>query len=412
MSSLPFDLSSTGDWLSGSGPSPPLRSSSSQSSRPSTEDQQLQHFLGTNWSTYMSAQHTSREVDNLKRSIDHQISHTNASIASLQRDLTRHQELVINSDIESKARCERVAAGVIEIKAFQTNIPSLQLDIAKHKEQTLKTTSELTEKLTIVQQGLNGLRDNASRDLGLAHDQYCPALEKIEFLQGELKELREEKAVLGRKMAALQIELGAVAHTQARQELQIPTDMIGFLGQILSRREELMRLLDKPSMTQPGTNPVPEQQLQNTIPVTTGARTIPGKNLQNTITVATSNSPTLELKRHDEVAPLSTSIVRRTLPATNHQISDLFNMFRRRYMTNPPRSDVAFIWEFLGSIKTTGLSEHIQESLMTIIPDLVAKKRDLRPRTDKQHILLSPRLTWPVFQRALKKVSLRSIKDH
>lgn len=92
-------------------------------------------------------------------------------------------------------------------------------------------------------------------------------------------------------------------------------------------------------------------------------------------------------------------------PASPGQdIRTLYLVFRDRYKSNPPRSDVDFIWEFISRIESPALSVHVQESLATLLPEYVTRSRDTRRKNPQRHITISRGLTWRKFREALVKI--------
>lgn len=116
---------------------------------------------------------------------------------------------------------------------------------------------------------------------------------------------------------------------------------------------------------------------------------------------AARNPPKATRKRKEPPAPQPN----RTAPPSGQELNSLLSYYRVRYKSHPPKSDVAFIWEFLDAIDDDGMSKHIQDSLVSICPEYVtAKRRDLRNRVGRRRVNIQEGLTWKNFQRILVEV--------
>ncbi|KAL2255541.1 hypothetical protein VTK26DRAFT_3162 [Humicola hyalothermophila] len=199
------------------------------------------------------------------------------------------------------------------------------------------------------------------------------------------------------RVTALEHRIASIA--QPRQGLT--EEVASFLSEILPRQDGLMRLLDKhscwdvshPNLGQPvpgaGTlrpQPPPRPGISNSLDKNENAR--PAKPTR------TPPVPPPQPQAKPPVPP----------PQTQQDIRALYLVFRDRYKASPPRSDVDFIWEFIGSIESPALSEHVQESLAALLPEYVTRSRDTRRKDPLRHVTISRGLTWRRFREALVKV--------
>ena len=119
---------------------------------------------------------------------------------------------------------------------------------------------------------------------------------------------------------------------------------------------------------------------------------------------AAKNPPKTTRKRKEPPAPQPNQ----TAPPSGQDLNNLLSYYRVRYKSHPPKSDVAFIWEFLDAIDDDGMSKHIQDSLVSICSEFVIAKRwDLRNQVGRRRVNIQEGLTWKNFQRILVKVPRR-----
>lgn len=207
-----------------------------------TKPDQLHKSLSAAWGSFLGAQQCSREVSALRRTLDEHIQATSLSIASLQRDAARQHELATTAAAESKSRIEQQVSDSKEIVALRDGLASVQQEIRQSREHASRRIAELSERVGAHRESLEDMKSVLSRDVSTVQEQYRSALEKLELLQGELRELKAEKVVAEQRLAVLECQITAMA--QARQE-QLSEEMVRFLDQVFSRREELMLSLDK-----------------------------------------------------------------------------------------------------------------------------------------------------------------------
>ncbi|KAK4242358.1 Alpha/Beta hydrolase protein [Achaetomium macrosporum] len=305
--------------------------------------------LSSAWASFLNAQHCSQEVNALRKTLHEHIQKTTLSITSLKEEATQQHD-ILSGKIEEHDVQLKEGFSVLEQKVTGDS------EIASTK------FIELSEKAVTQQEGLDALRVATCQDIRAIQDQYRSALERINLLEGELREIRAGKMASDQKLAVLECQINTM--NQAHQELS--EDMVNLLDRILSRREELMRLLDTQAYDKP------EEPVQQ-----------PTKR----------PGPSYGLPTHD-------------VPSDNptQDIRSLYLIFRDRHKANPPKSDTAFIWEFLSSIEDPTMSKHIQESLASILPEYVTASRDTRRRNPRRHVDISRGLTWRKFREALVKI--------
>jgi chromosome segregation ATPase len=224
-----------------------LRPPSSQSSLPSMErpsdslgTDSLQESLSSSWASYLSAQHGSRELSALKRSVTEQIDSVKASTRSLQQEALRHQNLVATTLSEFREQSERAASDLNRLKPLQDSLPALRQELQSHGEKSSKSFGELSDNFSALQERVDGLESLVSKDTKTAQDRYGAALKMIEFLQGELKGLTAEKIALENKLSVVERKVETMAETNR----PLPEATVEFLAGIFSRRDDLLKLLD------------------------------------------------------------------------------------------------------------------------------------------------------------------------
>ena len=250
------DTSTAVDWSPLHGGSRPLSSQSSQISTntpfEALKTDRLQSALSSSWSSYLSTQHTSRELSSLKRSFDEQVKQINGSLARVQHDLQDHEKLVSNTAAESTARSEQINSELLQLRPAKDGFSLLQHEVRSNREQTAMSISDLNSKVGALQEQVEVMSMRISQDLATAQSQYGSALDTIEFLQGEIGKLRAEREVSETKLSALERRVGEMAGN--RRELSQET--VDFLDQIMSQRSELERLM-RGTDSQPKAAPVP-----------------------------------------------------------------------------------------------------------------------------------------------------------
>ncbi|KAK5652561.1 hypothetical protein OQA88_10322 [Cercophora sp. LCS_1] len=364
-------------------------SESSQASLNTSFDQpkvgeHLQAALSSSWSEYLRAQHTTREVSNLKQHVEDQVKQIYDSVKSLQQHNTNLERFVTATAAQCKLRCDEFTSHLDLLKSLRDDFPKLQQEAISNREQIVASTSDLGGKLTDLQKRVEGLGTliSTSTLAGQAPNDKFP--EVIRALRDELKELR---TATSKKISALE---GQVKAMQASPP-QPPQDEAEFLSVLLSRRDDLMKILENSA-------PASSTQLDTEIVFDeTHAKSTPSPTSDYEPDLADASPRATTRKRKGGELEGSK---KRLAPLKSQYLSNLLAQFRQRYKDDPPASDVTFIWRFLDSIQERGLSKHVQESLMTIIPEHVTFK----PRFKKRYVRLADSLTWRDFQRALPQV--------
>ncbi|GAB1311114.1 Testis-specific serine kinase substrate [Madurella fahalii] len=359
---------------------------------------QLHKSLSAAWASFLGAQQCSRETSALRKTLDEHIQVTSLSVTSLQRDTARQHELATAAIAESNSRIEQHASDLKKMAILRDNLSALQQETNQDREHTSRKFTELSEKVVAQQESLEEMQSALSRDVGSAQEQYRSALEKVELLQGELRELRAEKAVAEQRLAALECEISTMA--QPRQ-VQLSEETAKFLDQMFSRRDALTKLLDKGDCEIP-TQYNAEAQLSGTIQEQAPARYEEGRARDR----VEDTHPTAKAKRKAEES--SATHAKRSMQLDGQDIRTLYLSFRDRYKMSPPKCDVDFVWEFINRIESPAMSRHIQESLAVMLPDYVTRNRNTRRKNPQRHINISKSITWRKFREALVKIPPQS----
>jgi FtsZ-binding cell division protein ZapB len=370
---------------------------------------QFHQSLSSAWASFLGAQHCSREVGALGKTLDEHIQQTNLAVTSLQRDTATRHDLLAAAVADSKSKIEHHVAEIKETAALRASLSTLQQEIRQDREDASRKATELAEKVDAQQEGLTGWRSAISQDITSIQKQYRQALEEVKLLQRELRETRAEKMASDQKLAALESQVDTIAQT--RQGLS--EDMVGFLEDMLCRRSDLTRLLELQSLDTPAPSMVP-RPAPMTIPLAhtpalpqevVSHEKPPAQATYASQHDSSKNSqPTAAAKRKPE-EPLQSQPKRPAPPSNpNQDIRSLYLVFRDRYKANPPSSDTAFIWEFISSIESQTMSKHIQKSLAAILPEHVTPSRDTRRKNPRRHVDISRGLTWRKFREALVKI--------
>jgi hypothetical protein len=311
---------------------------------------QFHQSLSSAWASFLGAQHCSREVAALRKTLDEHIQQTNLAVTSLQRDTATRNDLLAAAVAESKSKSkiEQHAAEIKETAILRISLSAVQQEIRHDREDASRRVTELSEKIDAQQEGLTGWRSAISKDITFMQEQYRQALEKVELLQGELRETRAEKMASDQKLAALESQVDTIAQT--RQGLS--GDMVRFLEDMLCHRSDLTRLLELRNLdipvpsTAPRPTPMdiplahtpalPQEVVSHEKPTAQTTHVSQHDNSKN-------NRPTAAAKRKPK-EPLQSQPKRPAPPSNpNQDIRSLYLVFRDRYKANPPSSDTAFI---------------------------------------------------------------------
>ena len=369
----------------------------------------LHQSLSSAWASFLGAQHCSREVDSLKKVLDQHVQQTNLSITSLQRDTATRHDLAA-SVTEAKSKIEQHAVEIRDIATLRSDFSTFQYEVAQNKDNVARKVTDLFDKAVAQQESMDGLRSTTSHDLGTIREQYRSALEKVEALQQDLEEARAERLISKHKLAALESQITAMSQTHQ----QLPTDVVNFLGEIHSYREDLMRLLDKQDLESPAQSLAPPLN-QTSIPLAqipvTPYASVPYEQTLAPIVhrdqhdTSEDDRPHTRSKRRRLEDPPQPQVRRPVSPqAPSQDMRSLYLVFRDKYKENPPKSDTVFIWQFINNIEDPAMSRHIQESLVIILSEYVKPSRDKRCKNPLKLVDISKKLTWRMFREALVKI--------
>ena len=352
------------------------------------EPDRFHQSLSSAWAGFLSAQHCTHEVNALRKALDEHVQQTSRSITACQSEASIRYDLLAADVAASNSKIQQCDA---------------RLEVASQdREDASAKVTELTNKVAAQEKGLDGVRSLASENMKTIQEQYRVALEKIEFLREELSEAHAEKLASEQKLAVLESRIAELAETRHG----VSGGRARFLDEMFSRREELLGLLDTRFPDASSTTLAPPFQVL-TIPGGSTSRfqerpMTPTKGLRRYHSREDS-SPAAAKRKPEE--PLE-SQPKRPSPFDDpgEEIRSLYLVFRDRYKTDPPKSDTAFIREFINSIESPAMSKHIQESLMAMLPKHVGDRRDTRPKSPRRHVRISRELTWRMFREALARI--------
>lgn len=369
----------------------------------SIKPDQFHQPLSSAWGSFLSAQHCNREVNALRKALDDHVQQSRRSITSLQEEGKNRHDLLVAAVAESKSKIEQYDTRLKEVAPLSTGLSTLQQEFRQNRADTLNTVTELSREVAEQREGLDGVRSLASQDIRTIQEQCRLALEKVESLQGELRDTKAEKTVAEQKLAALESRVFAI--TETRQD--IPVDTVRFLEAMLSRRDEFTGLLDAQSaeVSSVGLVPKGESVPQSQVPTGSGKGVTQVQPISPDLDYDHSREgtrpPALPKKNPEELLQYQS---KRPSKDSRQDIRSLYLLFRDRYKTNPPKSDTTFIWEFINSIEDPAMSKHIQESLALLLPECVTVSRDTRRKNPQRHVNISKGLTWRKFREALVRI--------
>ncbi|KAH6619829.1 hypothetical protein B0J18DRAFT_255309 [Chaetomium sp. MPI-SDFR-AT-0129] len=370
----------------------------------------LHQSLSSAWGSFLSAQHCSHEVNTIRRTLDEHIHQTNLATTSLQKEASEKHEQLATAVAELKSEAEQCTSEIKEVAALRATISTLQQKINKEGKEFAKKIADLSKKVASQQEGLDGLRPEGFSDSRELQEKFQLGFEKVETLQEELKETRAEKLAAEERLAALESRMMTItgAHENG------PGNDDRRLKELLSRYDDLIGLLDPQPLEPKSQNSSPSQD--NAKISHSQARGFPyvdtyqEEPLEDSIVLSSVEEPDQDYypvrrtrRRLEE--PRSRRQPTPGPASANHSdfdIRSLYLVFREKYKTYPPRSDTAFIWQFLNSIKDPVISKHIQESIAVALPDYVLRKH--RRRTPRKFIEISKALTWRMFREVLVKI--------
>ncbi|KAL2158530.1 hypothetical protein VTH06DRAFT_4297 [Thermothelomyces fergusii] len=370
----------------------------------------LHQSLSNAWANFLGAQQCSREIGVLRRALDEHARETNLSMTSLRRDVATKDELLSAAISDVKVKIEQHGAQLKEASVSRAQLSTLQLVLEQDREDTLKRISELSEKVAAHGSCLDGLQSSTSQDVNTLQERHRSALKEIESLQNELNEVRAGKAALEQKLAALESQVAALARASREtpdDNVQQPKGFIAPRGNATTlldsqQQHEITALgsalpLSQKDSLRSQTPPVPNW---NKIREPSPRRTAAGGR-QN---ADGDNRPSALTKR--PIEERTQEGVKRPRPHgdATQDIRSLYLVFREKYKLNPPKSDTAFIWQFIGSIEDQAMSKYIQESLVAMLPEHVTPCKDKRRMSSRKHVTISRGLTWRKFREALVNI--------
>lgn len=211
---------------------PPINNPNMECTKDTTQDtgpDQLQQSVATGWATFLAAQHWSREVDALRRSLNEHIKQTS----------TQH-ELLSVAVVQSKPSSPVTEA-------------SLENHLESLRQEMMESMSQLSQKITSHEERTEHLRSLTSDDIKDVQEKYLSALGMVEYLQGELRDMRSDKVNTENKLTALERDTENKLTALGRQiaallppQTPLPDEAVSFLNQLVSRRAEVMRILSLP----------------------------------------------------------------------------------------------------------------------------------------------------------------------
>ena len=383
----------------------------------------LHHSLSSAWSSFLNAQHCTKEVCSLRRALDDHVRQANVAIASVQRDVAHTHGLVTSALADAKTKAEEQNAKIAEqMRGVQERVAKLEREgVGRGNGKDDGKVRELEGRVNALQEKIGQIPSGA----GVEDETVRTLMTKMDMLQAEVRELREGKAAVESKLAALELKIAAMAEREPLGE-----DVMGFLQLMHSRRKSLMKVLDDVEhgdACEHGKAPVCFLKAQLlTRAVLTQLAPEPSPQDWGAMEVATdwSSTPPFNPRPTRNSIPLSnyqpqaqpqiqSQLQSRSQPllhppSTQHQqdLHSLYLFFRDRYKAKPPKNDVSFIWQFLRAIRDPELSRHVQESLAVLLPhDVTRRKESTRLKKEKyRYITIDKGLTWRRFREALVRI--------
>ncbi len=381
-----------------------------------TKPDRFHQSLSNSWASFLSAHHFGREVAALRKALDEHTRQTRLAIASLEKTAADKHAPLAAAIAESKSTIEQHAAELREISTLRADLSAHQQRASQGREDASRRNAELSQKLAAQRESLENAQSLTSREITAVQEQYRLALETIDRLRGELSEARADKITSEEKLAALEERINAMSQSSP----SVSENAARFLEEMLSRRDELIELLDTPPQRPaiPAVNPTPPSAPTS---MSSASQALiapsgiipwdhphipPPSPTQHQPTQPARPRPPTPPKRNAKEPPYPPQPPppANLPPSTDQDIRALYLLFRDRYRTSPPRSDTAFIWEFLGRVEPPAMSRHIQESLAVILPEHVARCRETRRRDPRRHVTISKGLTWRRFREALVRI--------
>ncbi|KAK0669407.1 hypothetical protein QBC41DRAFT_355806 [Cercophora samala] len=183
----------------------------------------LQQSVATGWAAFLAAQHCTREVDALRRSLNEHIKQTS----------TQH-ELLSVAVVQYKSNTNPLLS--------QTFTSRLENHLESLRQEMTESMSELSQRVTSHEERAEHLRSLTSDDIKTVQEKYLSALGMVEYLQGELRDMRSDKTDIENKLTTLERQIAALPQPPT----PLPDETVGFINQLTSHRADLMRILNLP----------------------------------------------------------------------------------------------------------------------------------------------------------------------
>ncbi|KAK0729363.1 hypothetical protein B0T21DRAFT_336195 [Apiosordaria backusii] len=404
-----------------------------------TGPDQLQQSIATSWAGFLAAQYCAREVDAIRKSLNEHIKQTNIQ-----------HELLSVAVVQSKSSPDPPPSPLTKI-SIESHLESL-------RQEMMESMSQLSQRLTTHEERAENLRSLTSEDIKSLQEKYLSALGMVEYLQGELRDMRSEKIDTENKLMALERQIAALPPPPKT----LSDETMIFLNQLFSRRDELIigaNLTDREPVTRVQEGQITGAASHNeivTIPtnsagvgntsITSPATTftqekqvkVPNKRKQpNSLSTRHQHGTAIirkQPKRKAAEPPQTQPNPKRAIPtppqslvpanqvkpktslSEAQEIKDLYRRFRNRYDTNPPLDQVRGIWRFINQIKNHDVAKHIQESLAQALPEYVkmgsrgrlATQSDPPPRV---FVTISGKLTWKRFREHFDHYAALYLKE-
>lgn len=202
------------------------------------------------WIAYLSAQYQTHIVDSLKQTVFEKIDQLKASVASLQQNHARQEQASAASVGELKATHDQIFSTLRDLKPIPSRLSALERDVRQNKEQASHALSDLDDKVESLKTDLGIKHDGAMRGLKSAQQQNQSLLETLEALQKEVRSLGQQQTQANGRLFSFQSQL---EKTLAPHQ-GLPEGAMDFLKQLLSRRADLMGLMESPTTATRGAN--------------------------------------------------------------------------------------------------------------------------------------------------------------
>lgn len=202
------------------------------------------------WASYLSTQYQTYIVDNLKQTVFEKLDQLKASITSVQQNYVRQEKANTASTSELRASHDQIFGFLQELKPIPGRLFALESDVRQNKEQAGRALCDLDDKISSLKTDVGAKHDGAMRGLKHVQQQNVSLIETLEALQGEVRTLQQQQAQTDTRLSTFQSDLEKAL--VPRQEL--PDGATDLLRQLLSRRADLMGLMEAPAAATSGSN--------------------------------------------------------------------------------------------------------------------------------------------------------------